>query len=241
MKVVKFLGIPFLYIDQAEFINLMAQRIEDKDKTFVVTVNPESAMIGQRDQHFMNVLHRATHVTADGIGIVKGVRLVGDYLPERVTGYDSMIGLLERGNEHGYRVFLLGGREDVVQEAAGRVSSRYPGLDAVDYHHGYFDFNDESVIDAIKAFQPNLVLVGLGVPRQEQWIDAHFDKFDQGVFIGVGGSIDVLGGYVKRAPETWRRLNLEWLYRFLHQPSRWRRAFVLPQFIGTVLKKRFKS
>jgi N-acetylglucosaminyldiphosphoundecaprenol N-acetyl-beta-D-mannosaminyltransferase len=104
-------------------------------------------------------------------------------------------------------------------------------------HHGFFDWNKNTISEEIRASEPDIVFVALGFPKQEKWIAENISNFTKGLFIGVGGSIDVLAGEVKRAPEIWQKTNLEWFYRLLKQPSRWRRMLALPQFQLKFLNK----
>jgi N-acetylglucosaminyldiphosphoundecaprenol N-acetyl-beta-D-mannosaminyltransferase len=155
---------------------------------------------------------------------------------ERVAGYDLMIRLLELGNEKKLKVYLLGGREETNQKAVAHISSKYPQLQMVGSHHGFFDWEKSTVTADIKEANPDVIFVALGFPRQEQWIAKNIDQFSNGLFMGVGGSIDVLAGEVQRAPRVWQKMNLEWFYRLISQPSRWRRMLAIPRFLLQIFK-----
>lgn len=241
MKQVMIMGIPFLHIDQKGFVSLIAERIKQKEKTFVITANPEIVMKAQEEPQFMGYVKKATYVCADGIGVVKAAQLLGDPLPERVTGYDSMVQLLEIGNEKRYKIFLLGAKNETLEKAIENIHATYPNVEIVGSQDGYFDWSSNNIAEKINKTQPDLVFVALGVPRQEKWISENLDKFGHGVFIGVGGSFDVIAGTVKRAPMIWQKLNLEWLYRLLSQPSRFGRMLALPRFAIKVLQLRGKG
>lgn len=240
-KHVSILGIPFIQTTMKDFISLLQQRITAEQKTFVITANPEIVMKANNEEEYMNIIKRATYVTADGIGIVKAAKLLGSSLPERVTGYDMMVHLLELANEHHYRVYFLGAEEDVLERALNNVKTEYPNITIAGSHHGFFDWESNKIPAEINLTEPDLVFVALGVPRQERWIDEHIGKFQKGIFIGVGGSFDVLAGAVERAPERWQKMNLEWLYRLLKQPSRWRRMLALPHFAMKVCAQKVKG
>lgn len=241
MKTVTILDVPFINMSQQEFINLLEQRIQKDAKTFVITANPEIVMKANQDETFMTYINQADYVTADGIGIVKAAKLLGRPLPERVTGYDSMIKLLELANEKKYKVYLLGAEKSTLEKAVNNISTDYPYIDIVGFHDGFFDWDKNNIAGEIETLKPDIIFVALGVPRQEKWIAEHIDQFKQGVFIGVGGSFDVIAGTVKRAPKTWQRLNLEWLYRLLKQPSRFKRMLALPHFAIRILSQKIKG
>ncbi|WP_163969568.1 WecB/TagA/CpsF family glycosyltransferase [Oceanobacillus halotolerans] len=241
MKQVDLLGIPFLYTNLQQFVSLLDKRIQQKEKTFVVTANPEMVILARDDAAFMNVIHQATYITADGIGIVKAAGLLKNPLPERVTGYDTMLQLLTLANEKHYNVFLLGAHENVLQTVKTKIEINYPGIRIVGAHNGYFNWEDNNIAESIKSAKPDITFVALGVPRQEKWIAENLHSFKHGVFIGVGGSFDVIAGTVKRAPAFWQKLNLEWFYRLLKQPSRWRRMLALPRFVLYIVKQKMKG
>ncbi|KGR80133.1 WecB/TagA/CpsF family glycosyltransferase [Ureibacillus manganicus] len=230
MKYVNIMGVPFLNITQQGFVELLDKRVEQKEKTFVITANPEIVMKAYEEPEFMSIVQKATYVCADGIGVVKAAKMLGEYLPERVTGYDSMVKLLEIGNKKRYKIFLLGAQKETIEKAVANINATYPNVDIVGYQDGYFDWNNNTIAETVANLKPDLVFVALGVPRQEKWIVENYDKFSHGVFIGVGGSFDVIAGTVKRAPLIWQKLNIEWLYRLLKQPSRFGRMLVLPRF-----------
>ncbi|MDI3257716.1 MAG: WecB/TagA/CpsF family glycosyltransferase [Kyrpidia sp.] len=195
----------------------------------VVTVNPEGVMLARRHSRLADVVRRADLVTADGIGVVMASAWMGTPLPERVTGADLAERLLAVAQCRGWRVYLLGASSASLGGALAELGRRFPD---VQWHgrHGYFDeLGEKEIVEEIVRIRPHLLLVGMGAPRQDLWIAAHRD-LPAGVAMGIGGTIDVWSGMVKRAPVFWRRLRLEWLYRLLRQPSRIRRQLALPRF-----------
>lgn len=203
---------------------------------FIVTLNPELLFQAQSSPELLAMINRADLVTPDGVGIVWACGIMGEPVPGRVTGIDLMVKLLERAGEKGWRVFFLGSAPGVAEQAAQKMARRFPGLNVVGTHHGYFSAADEpGIIETIKGLQPQLLFVALGAPRQEQWIDSHRELLGVPAAMGVGGSLDVLAEKVPRAPEWMRNLQLEWLGRLIRQPSRWRRMLVLPRFVLKVL------
>ncbi|WP_182199831.1 WecB/TagA/CpsF family glycosyltransferase [Paraliobacillus salinarum] len=230
MNDVTIMDIPFINTDQETFVSVLDQHIQQKRKTFVITANPEIVMKAYENKSFKEYLNQATYITADGIGIVKAAQLLNNPLPGRVTGYDTMMQLLTKANEQAYKIFLLGAHPDTLQKTVANIERDYPNVQIVGTQDGYFDWDNNDIADRIADVKPDITFVALGVPKQEKWIAENISKFDSGIFMGIGGSFDVIAGTVKRAPAFWQKLNLEWLYRLLKQPSRWRRMLALPRF-----------
>jgi N-acetylglucosaminyldiphosphoundecaprenol N-acetyl-beta-D-mannosaminyltransferase len=215
-------------------------RILKGQKTFVVTANPEIVMHAQKDVEYKEIVNKADFVIADGYGVVLGSKILGDPVPERIAGFDLMCELLSIGNQKGWSAYFLGAKKEVVEKAVAKVKHEYPNLTIAGYHDGYFQ-DSTHIRDQIKRTKPDLIFVALGFPKQEKWIYKNLPDFEKGLFMGVGGSFDVLAGAVKRAPLIWQKMNLEWLYRLLQEPSRWRRMLVLPLFVYRVILERLKN
>ncbi|MBM6619071.1 WecB/TagA/CpsF family glycosyltransferase [Bacillus suaedaesalsae] len=238
LKKVMIFGVPFLHITMDQFVETINEHVEKNEKIQIITANPEIVMKAKEDSYYKDLLIKATYVTPDGIGIVKASEILGDPLPERVAGYDTMIRFLELANKHNYSIYLLGAMEEILKGAIHTIETQYPNVKIVGSHNGYFDWNDPSIPNEIIKRQPDFIFVALGMPRQEKWISYHFHKFDKGIFMGVGGSFDVLSGTIKRAPLVWQKLNLEWLYRLMKQPSRAKRMVALPKFAYEVIREK---
>ncbi|NBD27972.1 WecB/TagA/CpsF family glycosyltransferase [Paenibacillus glycinis] len=227
------MGIPVPKLTMPETVaRIQGVLAERKRKLFhVVTLNPEIAMSCQQDAELRGIVDGADLLTADGIGIVLVSRMRRNPLPERVTGCDLLFELLEAGNRSGWSFYLLGADEATNRRAADLIRQRYPGVSVVGRQHGYFDpSEDERVAADIAAKRPDVLVVALGAPKAERWIHARKDRLQARVAVGVGGSLDIVAGTVKRAPAVWQRLHAEWLFRLLNQPSRWRRQLILPRF-----------
>lgn len=238
-KFVDILSIPFIDTTMNEFIgDIILPRIHNGEKTFVVTANPEIVEYANDHPDYKEIILGADYITPDGIGIIMASKWLNRPLKERITGFDLMSRLFQEADQHGLKVYLLGAEESVIEKAATKVKEEYPGLDLVGYHHGYIDIHDESLASSIVETQPDIILTALGFPKQEQWTSLHSSKFNKGLFMGVGGSFDVLAGKVNRAPVVWQKLRIEWLYRLMQEPSRWRRMLVLPRFVLKVRKKK---
>ncbi|NQX69168.1 WecB/TagA/CpsF family glycosyltransferase [Paenibacillus alba] len=233
MNYSQIMGIPVPKITMEETVEIIDQVIVDKKAELfhVVTLNPEITMSCQHDSQLRSIIDEAGHLTADGAGIVMVSRLKGNPLPERVTGCDLLIHLLERGNRNHWSFYLLGASEMTSSKAAEEISLRYPNISLIGRQHGFFDQKDEArIVEEIATLSPDVLVVALGAPKAELWIHKFKSKLNVRVAIGVGGSLDVIAGTVKRAPVAWRKLNVEWLYRLINQPSRWRRQLILPRF-----------
>ncbi|MDH7576594.1 MAG: WecB/TagA/CpsF family glycosyltransferase [Bacillota bacterium] len=203
----------------------------------VVTLNAEMLYRAQYDTSFRDLLNQADLVVPDGHGVVWAGRRLGCPFPERVTGIDLIYSLVSYAAREKWRIFLLGGVSGVAEAAALKLRQKYPGLHVAGTEHGYFSETEiVPVLRKIRATRPDLLLVALGSPRQEFFIWVHRRELGALVAIGVGGSLDVLAGRLRRAPVFFQRLHLEWLYRVLQEPSRWRRALVLPRFAWKVLR-----
>jgi N-acetylglucosaminyldiphosphoundecaprenol N-acetyl-beta-D-mannosaminyltransferase len=202
----------------------------------VATPNPEIVVAATRDPELKAILNRTDLAVPDGVGLVWAARRRGADLPGRVAGFDLLMRVLERGSREGLKVFFLGSRPGVAAEAARRCLERWCGLQVAGTSHGYFPpADDEKMARLVAASGAELVAVGMGSPRQEKWIARHRELLVGLVALGVGGSLDVLSGRVRRAPDWMAEQGLEWLGRFITQPERWRRAPALARFVLSVL------
>ncbi len=206
----------------------------------VFTANPEMIWASRRDGDLSAVLDRASLVVADGIGVVLASRILGKPVPERLPGIDILSRLLEIGRRKDLRPFFVGARPEVMDRLPLALDSLFPDLKAVGFHHGYFDLQDpdtvSSLADGITRSGANLLVSGMGVPRDQIFLEGCRGRLPGvGSAIGVGGSLDVMAGAVPRAPGWMRRAGLEWLYRLAREPSRLRRQAALPCFFAGVL------
>lgn len=234
---VNILGITVDTYSMQETVEQIRQAIEAQIPIRVVTANPEMIYASVRDQRLKKLINSADVVTADGIGVVWASQRLGTPVRERVTGIDLVQALFPASHAGKWRLFFLGGKPGVAGQAAYQVSSEYPGI-VCNTMHGYFSLEEEpQVLAEIRRFQPDILLVGLGAPRQEYWIAEHPGLAT--VSIGVGGSFDALAGTVIRAPKRTQELHVEWLYRLWKEPWRWKRQAVLPRFVLKVLWQGF--
>ena len=202
-----------------EFCQKAGEALAAGRRLYVVTANPEILMhAGDSPEIRALLLDEETAVVPDGISVVKAMRLLGLPAKERITGVDLAEQLLKLAGQQGKSVYLLGAKEEVVSALAQKLKAQYPQME-IHYKNGYGKDKDADFRE-IEALQPDLVLVALGVPAQEKLIARHLERFSKGVFIGVGGSFDVLSGSKRRAPAVFVKTNTEWLYRILREPSR---------------------
>lgn len=225
-----------------ETVSYLQQHIESGEKRRphqVVTINPIMMMAGLENEQFMSVLRSAELVIPDGIGVVIASRFVRDPIPQRVAGIDLMQKLLRLGSRRRYRVYFLGSTEDVVEEVVRQVNRRYPGVQIAGYHHGFFgEEEDKQRVQEIRESNPDILFVARGLDTQEPWIGRYKKQLDVPVMMGVGGSFDVMAGKVKRAPVLFQKTGMEWLYRLMKEPSRYKRMLALPKFMWKVYRER---
>lgn len=230
------MGVPFDVIKMEEASDKVMRFFEDGGCHIICTPNPEIVMRAQEDSRLMDILRAADMVVPDGIGVVWASKLNKVKIKERVAGYDLCHSLFRKMAKEGRSVYFFGGAPGVAHKAAEKMTKQYPGLKIVGTRNGYFSTSDEKeIIRDIKRFSPDLLLVGLGSPKQEKWIYENLRFTGAKAAIGVGGSFDVMAGNVKRAPKAFQKLGLEWFYRLLCQPSRIVRMMQLPKFAIKVL------
>jgi N-acetylglucosaminyldiphosphoundecaprenol N-acetyl-beta-D-mannosaminyltransferase len=206
---------------------------------YVVTADTSGIVIAQSDDEYRKIINEADLVTPDSIGVVWASRRVGQPVPERVPGVDTMEALCALAAAEGLRVFLVGAAPGVAKLAVKNLCARYPGLTVGGTRNGFFKPQDEpGIVEAIKAAHTDLLFVAFGIPKQEKWIKANLPATGARLAMGVGGSFDAFAGIVKRAPRPVRRIHMEWLWRTLSNPKKIRKAATLPKFAWMVLRRR---
>ncbi|MGC9171562.1 WecB/TagA/CpsF family glycosyltransferase [Caldisericum sp.] len=220
-KEVEFLGIKVSNRSLIENLDIVQGFINKKEFHLIVTINGEMLSRAISDKEFLNILKEADLVIPDGIGVVLGARRFGERITQRIPGIEFAWELLRLAEKKGYRVFFLGAKEEILQSAIKKIREKFPNLEIVGYHNGYFKDDNEIRKEIINS-KPDILLVGMGGIKQEKWIIKNKD-LNVPANIGVGGSFDVWSGKVKRAPAWVRKLGVEWLYRTVTQPERiWR-------------------
>jgi len=232
------LGYPVDIVDE----QLALQIIEDSwhaiKSLHIVTLNAEMVIAAQSDQTLDRIIRHAHLIIPDGSGVVWALRLAG-HQNERLPGIELAQATLARAAASARRVALIGGKPETLEKILQILPKTYPGLNIVASHHGYFTQDDEEqLIEKISEKNPELVLVALGVPKQEYCIDRWQSALPGAVLVGVGGSFDVWAGTVKRAPAAFRKAHLEWLYRLIKEPWRYKRmGSALPAFALQVMRE----
>ncbi len=231
------LGVPVHPVRNEDFLDWAGRFIAAGQPRQVCTANPEFVMTAQRRPEFMAVLQNADLVLPDGVGLLWAARRLGRPLPERVTGSDGIYLLAQRAATEGWKLFLLGAQPGVAAKTAQILQNRYPGLQVVGSYPGSpRDADYPEIARRIKTARPDILLVAYGAPRQDLWIARHKEDLGVPLSMGVGGAFDFVVGVQKRAPAWVIRLNLEWLWRLLSQPWRWRRQLDLPRFVWRVVR-----
>ena len=236
----KVLGTGFDNISMDQALDTAWELMKKRKAAYVVTPNPEIVMLCRENPAMAAAVDNADLVIADGIGVIYGARILKTPLVQKIPGIDFSARLMERMAGEGMSVFLIGARPGEADTAAQRLSEKFPGLRIAGTNDGYFD-DDRPIVEKINAAAPDLLLVCLGAPKQELWMQQHRDELDVGLMIGAGGSMDVFAGMAERAPEKWQRAGLEWLYRLLKEPKRIGRMMKLPKFLLLVIGQRIRG
>jgi N-acetylglucosaminyldiphosphoundecaprenol N-acetyl-beta-D-mannosaminyltransferase len=224
-------------VTTADVLDFVKVRVRDRHPAQIVTVNAEFVVRAQSDPNFRAVIERAALTTPDSAGVLWALRRAGIRLPYRVGGSDLIWSLCLQAAEFSHRVFLLGGREGVGREAAARLQQTFPGLCIAGTHAGSpSPEEEENIVDLVRRSNADILFVAFGAPQQELWIARNLAKTGAVCALGVGGSIDYVAGTARRAPVWMRRAGLDWLWRLIRQPWRWRRMLALPRFVWLVLR-----
>ena len=193
------------------------------NKKIIVTVNPETLMLSEKNDNLKKLMDsKCVSLVPDGIAVVKASKWVKSPVLERITGVEISEELLVLANKNKYSLYLLGAKEEVVSCLANKIKVEYPSIKLLGFSNGYVK-NLDKEMEKISKLKPDILLVALGIPMQEELIYRHMNEFNKGIIVGVGGSFDVLSGTKKRAPKIFIKLNLEWLYRIIKEPSRLKR------------------
>jgi N-acetylglucosaminyldiphosphoundecaprenol N-acetyl-beta-D-mannosaminyltransferase len=232
----RILGIPIHDVTLDEAVEQAAAWVKEGRAHQMATVNPEFVMAARRDPAFRAVLEGADLCLPDGVGITLAARYLGRPLRERVAGVDLVEALAARAARDGWRVFFLGAAPGVADRAASLLAARYPGLTVAGTHAGSPRREEEDdIVRRVREARADVLLVAYGAPAQDLWLARNLARTGAKVGVGVGGAFDYIAGVVPRAPRWMRRVGLEWLYRLIRQPWRWRRQRVLPLYALLVL------
>lgn len=234
------LGVGFDNISMDEAIEKAMTAIEGDAPQIVVTPNPEIVWMCREDGELNDIVNNSYLVLPDGIGVIYGARILGTPLKGRVPGIDFATTLFSKLKDTDKSVFLFGAKPGVAEMAAENLKKQFPGLTIAGTTDGYFK-DDAVPLAAINNASPDVLLVCLGCPKQEKWMARNKDKLNVKLMAGLGGSLDVFAGTVKRAPEAFQKLGLEWFYRLCKEPKRIGRMMKLPAFIFAAMGQRVRG
>ncbi|KIY23886.1 MULTISPECIES: WecB/TagA/CpsF family glycosyltransferase [Mesobacillus] len=234
MQKENYLGVDVTPYNYEEIITDLRERMKAGQQSTIIAVNPEKVMAAEKNEELRQLINSATYQIADGVGILLASKMKGGKISSRVTGVDMMDRLIRFAAEENHKVFLYGAKEEVVTAAKQKLEEKYPRLVISGYENGY-EKDQDKIVKNINASEAELLFVAMGSPKQELWIRENMGKLNVKVFQGVGGSFDVFSGKVQRAPLLFRKLGIEWLYRLLKEPKRFKRQLALPKFLARIL------
>lgn len=243
LKNEKILTVSICSSSKKEIIATIKKRLATAERTVIFTPNPQILLRASKDKDFAKILNGADLNIPDGVGVVLASKLLGGKINSRIAGIDLASSLLRIAENGGYRVFLLGGKKGVAKKAARSLKKRFPRLKICGTHHGYFQKSspaaEKKLLKKINGTRPDIIFVCLGSPHQEKWIFENSKKISSlRLSIGLGGSLDVWSGKIKRAPEFMQKSGLEWLFRLVREPRRISILAQIPIFIFSILKSK---
>jgi N-acetylglucosaminyldiphosphoundecaprenol N-acetyl-beta-D-mannosaminyltransferase len=234
------LGIKVDSITYQQALEKSKELIESSGKHYIVTPNPEIIVKATKDAQFRKILNKADLSVPDGIGLVWMAKLIGKDAKGRVAGTDLLLGLAILAEEHGFNMFLLGAGEGIAKKASEALKKEFPKLEIVGAYSGNADPKfDKETREKIGNKEIDILAVAYGAPKQEKWIERNLSKLNVKLAIGVGGAFDYISGEKARAPVWAQKIGLEWAFRLVNEPSRFKRQLALPHFVYLVLKEKF--
>lgn len=236
---INIMGVGFDSLTLPEAVERAEKLISEQRAAYVVTPNPEIVMTCWENPDAMKAVQNADLVLPDGVGVVYGAKILGTPLKGKLPGIDFATELMRRMAKRGGRVYLLGAKPGIAETAGERMTAQFPGLIICGTHDGYFQ-EDVPVIEEINALKPDLLLVCLGAPKQELWMYRNRSCLKVGLMAGLGGSLDVFAGTAKRAPVYFQKLGMEWFYRLIKEPWRFKRMMKLPKFLFACIGKKIR-
>lgn len=231
---IRILGVPFDNVTLDEAVDITENLIKESNKscTMLCAPNTEFIMKAQKDEEFFNILKKSKFSTPDSTGVMIGAKLQGKRFKQKICGQPFVRKLVELSHNKGYTIYFLGSEPGIAEQARINLLKIYPNAKIVGTQHGFFNKKQEpDVIEEINSLQPNILVVTLGMPRQEKWIYHHRKELKVDIAIGEGGTFDYESGKLKRAPEWVQNIGLEWLWRLFLEPSRIIRMTVLPLYL----------
>jgi N-acetylglucosaminyldiphosphoundecaprenol N-acetyl-beta-D-mannosaminyltransferase len=238
MEWVQILDVPISRVNNQEAMAILASFVASGDPHLVVTADASAVVIAAGDSEYRAIVNRADLVTPDSVGILWAARRLGRPLPERVSGVDLAERLCELAGRHGWGVFFYGAAPGVAETAAAQLRERFPGMRIAGAAHGFLNEREQAALEEqIRQAKPEILLVAMGIPRQEKWLARRMEALRVPLSMGVGGSFDVFAGNVARAPTWMQRHGLEWLFRLSKNPKKISKVATLPRFVLMVLRR----
>ena len=235
----KILGVSVDNVSLEESYLRTKELIENSNKTckMVFAPNTEIIMCAQKDKEFFEILNKSELSTPDSIGVEMAAKRLKTPLKERIQGQKYFRKIVSEGEKLGWTFYILGGKDDTPKKAIENLKKIYPNLNIVGYHEGFFENEEDEnkVIEEINNLSPNVLIVAMGAPKQEKWIYKNKEKLKVDIACGQGGTLDYEAGNIKRAPEFFQKVGLEWLWRLIKQPTRIVRMMVLPIYLIKIL------
>lgn len=233
---INILGVPVDMIDKDAAFAAFEEEFPKPGLTMIVTPNSEIVQRASKDAELRALIASADIIIPDGVGLVYASRIIGQPLHERVTGIDFLESVIAWLEKNGKSIYFFGSKPGIAEAAADSIGQKYPDLIVAGTHNGYFSPAEEpGIVEEINASGADFLCVALGAPKQEKFISDHRHELKANAAIGVGGSLDVWAGTLRRAPEFYRKHGLEWLYRLIQEPSRIKRVSALPVFMLRVM------
>lgn len=241
------LGISLRSKEKKDILDKIIKNIKGQGQFIhIVSVNPENLVVAGKNEEFKKVVQTAQVHIIDGIGIVIAGRVLGEQVGERIGGVDLMMDIVKLADRLPLRIVLIGGNSNLANKLAECYSRKYPasqfqGIEGIQNILSVKKEEEERIFSIVARLMPHIVFVAFGSPEQEIWIDCHKEKFSGMVCMGVGGAFDYLSGSVPRAPHIIRRMGLEWLFRLVVQPWRWKRQLRLVEFMWLIIKEKLNK
>lgn len=228
-----------------EFNDKIYEELKHKNNLKIFTPNPEIILEANQSKTAKQCLESADILIPDGVGVIVGSKILGTPLHERLAGIDAAESIISYASQNGLSLFLLGGKPGVAEKAAKELKDKYLNLNICGFHHGYFNVDSKEnteVINKIKKTNPDILFVCMGYPRQETWIANNSKDIPSlRLSMGLGGSMDVWSGNIKRAPLFFRKISLEWLWRIMIEPKRIVYFTKIPIFLLKIISQKFKK
>lgn len=231
-------------LTMGETISEVEKIIEKRTPTQHVVINASKIVQMEKDSKLNSIVNNCSIINADGASIILASKIMGVPIPERVTGIDLFYNLLEVSNKKKYRIYLFGATKNVVLTVKNIIENKYPNLEVVGYRDGYFsDIDEQKIVEQIKSSKADMVFVAFSSPKKEYWINQYLNQMNVPFVMGVGGSFDVMAGTTRRAPRWMQNSGLEWFFRFIQEPQRMWKRYIIGnmKFLFLVFRYKVKS